>query len=202
MHSNYSYLALGDSYTIGEGLPLHESYPYQTVYLLRQLGFNFYAPEIIAKTGWTTDELEEGIKKCHLLPKYDFVTLLVGVNNQYRGRDVMLYKMEFEELLKKAIAFSNGKPAHVFVISIPDYSVTPFSEQLDKEKIAREIDVFNNIGKALSVQYKTGFIEITHESRKATDDKTLIAKDGLHLSVKEYKIWADKISKNIAHLLK
>jgi lysophospholipase L1-like esterase len=202
MHSNYTYLALGDSYTIGEGLPIHESYPYQTVYQLRQSGYNFFAPEIIAKTGWTTDELEEGIKQCQLLPRYDFVTLLIGVNNQYRGRDVMLYKMEFEELLKKAISFSNGKPAHVFVISIPDYSVMPFSAQLDKEKIARDIDVFNNIGKALSVQYKTGFIEITQESRKATEDRTLVAGDGLHLSGKEYKIWAGLISKKIAQQLK
>jgi lysophospholipase L1-like esterase len=202
MHSNYTYLALGDSYTIGEGLPIHESYPYQTVYQLRKAGFNFSAPEIIAKTGWTTDELEEGIKQCQLLPRYDFVTLLIGVNNQYRARDIMLYKMEFEELLKKAIAFSNGKPAHVLVISIPDYSVMPFSAQLNKEKIAGEIDVFNNIGKALSVQYKTGFIDVTTESRKAAKDVTLVANDGLHLSAKEYIIWADLISKNIAQQLK
>jgi lysophospholipase L1-like esterase len=202
MHSNYTYLALGDSYTIAEGLPLHESYPYQTVYQLRQLGFNFCAPEIIAKTGWTTDELEEGIKKCQLLPRYDYVTLLIGVNNQFRGRDVMLYKMELEELLKKSIAFSNGKPAHVLMISIPDYSIMPFSAKMNKEKIAKEIDVFNNIGKALSVQYKTGFIDITNESRKAGADDSLVANDGLHLSAKEYNIWAGLISKNIALQLK
>lgn len=202
MHSNYTYLALGDSYTIGEGLPLHENYPYQTVYQLRQSGYNFFAPEIIAKTGWTTDELEEGIKQCHLLPRYDFVSLLIGVNNQYRGRDVMLYKMEFEELLKKAIAFANEKTAHVLIISIPDYSVMPFSEQLNREKISREIDVFNNIAKALSLQYKTGFIDITQESKKAAQDATLVAGDGLHLSGKEYKIWAGMVSKRIAQQLK
>jgi lysophospholipase L1-like esterase len=202
MHSNFTYLALGDSYTIGEGLPLSESFPYQTVYQLRQSGYNFLAPEIIAKTGWTTDELEEGIKKCHLLPRYDFVTLLIGVNNQYRGRDVMLYKMEFEELLKKAISFSNNKPAHVFVISIPDYSVMPFAAQLDKEKIAREIDVFNTISKALSLQYKTGYIDITPDSRKAGDDATLVGGDGLHFSGKEYKIWTGLLSKRIAQQLK
>ena len=202
MHSNYTYLALGDSYTIGEGLPLPENFPYQTVYQLRQSGYNFFAPEIIAKTGWTTDELEEGIKQCHLLPRYDFVTLLIGVNNQYRGRDVMLYKMEFEELLKKAIIFSNNKPAHVFLISIPDYSIMPFASQLDKEKIAREIDVFNSIAKALSLQYKTGYIDITPESRKAGDDATLVGGDGLHFSGKEYKIWGGLLCKRIAQQLK
>jgi hypothetical protein len=131
MHSTYTYLALGDSYTIGESVLIQKSFPYQTVQLLRRQGYHFSAPEIVAKTGWTTDELEEGIKDHEFLAKYDFVSLLIGVNNQYRGRDVMLYKMEFEELLKKALSFVHNKSSHVIVVSIPDYSVTPFAQSKD-----------------------------------------------------------------------
>src|SRR5215207_9812148 len=139
MQSTYTYLALGDSYTIGESELLQKSFPYQTVQLMRRQGYNFFAPEIIAKTGWTTDELEEGIKQHTFLSRYDFVSLLIGVNNQYRDRDVMLYKMELEELLKKAIGFAGNKAGHVILVSIPDYSVTPFAQTKDPQKIAKEI---------------------------------------------------------------
>ena len=202
MHHIYTYLALGDSYTIGESVLLQESFPYQTVHLLRKKGYHFSAPEIIAKTGWTTDELEEGIKKQVLLPKYDFVSLLIGVNNQYRGRDEMVYKMEFEELLKKAIAFANNKSAHVMVISIPDYSVTPFAAEKDPQKISRQVDVFNNISKALSIQYKTQYLDITPGSRKAGEDTALTAEDGLHPSAKEYKNWARQLTEIVTQQLK
>ena len=129
MHHTYTYLALGDSYTIGEGVPLHKTFPYQTVCLLRKGGYTFYAPEIVAKTGWTTGELEAAIGEHLLLPKYDFVSLLIGVNNQYRGRSIIEYKEQFEHLLKKAISFAGGKPEHVVVLSIPDYGVTPFGQK-------------------------------------------------------------------------
>ena len=108
MHT-YSLLALGDSYSIGEGVMLHQNFPYQTVQILRTMGYEFHAPEIIAKTGWTTDELEEGMKGYRFLSRYDFVTLLIGVNNQYRGADIIPYKEQLEELLKKAITMANGK---------------------------------------------------------------------------------------------
>lgn len=202
MQHTYTYLALGDSYTIGESVLLQQSFPYQTVLLLRKEGYHFSAPEIIAKTGWTTDELEEGIKKHTFLPKYDFVSLLIGVNNQYRGRDVMVYTMEFEELLKKAIAFANHKPAHVIVVSVPDYSVTPFARSGDVEKIAKEVEVFNNINKAVSIQYKVQYVDITPGSRKVKDDPALVAEDGLHPSAKAYKIWAAKVSETILQQLK
>jgi lysophospholipase L1-like esterase len=202
MHHTYTYLALGDSYTIGEAVLLTQSFPYQTVHLLRKNGHLFSAPEIIAKTGWTTDELEEGIKKQVLLSKYDFVSLLIGVNNQYRGRDAMVYKLEFEELLKKAIAFANNKPAHVVVVSIPDYSVTPFAGQKNPEEISRQVDVFNTISRAVSAQYKTQYVDITPGSRAAKDDAGLIAEDGLHPSAKEYKNWAHKVSETILQQLK
>jgi lysophospholipase L1-like esterase len=202
MQQTFTYLALGDSYTIGESVLLQQSFPYQTVQMLRKNGYHFSAPEIIAKTGWTTDELEEGIKQHNFLSKYDFVSLLIGVNNQYRGGDVMVYKMEFEELLKKAIAFANNKASHVIVVSIPDYSVTPFSQTRNPEKIAREIDVFNNVARAVSVQYKTQYADITPGSKNAKTDPELIAEDGLHPSAKEYKNWAQKIFEIITQQLK
>src|SRR4051812_39545677 len=183
MHS-YSYLALGDSYTIGEAVPLQKSFPYQVAQLLRSKEYNFCAPEIIAKTGWTTDELYEAINKSLLLSKYDFVTLSIGVNNQYRGRDAIEYKQQFEEIVKKAIELTNGKKEHVLVISIPDYSITPFAQSLDTSKISKEIEVFNGINKALSIQYKVQYVDITSNSREAKDSINLLAQDGLHPSEK------------------
>jgi lysophospholipase L1-like esterase len=198
----YSYLALGDSYTIGEAVPLNQSFPYQVVQLLRNKEFNFSAPEIIAKTGWTTDELQNAINNSTLLSKYDFVTLLIGVNNQYRGKDAIEYKEQFEELLKKAIDLANGKKEHVAVISIPDYSVTPYAKQMDTEKISKEIEVFNGINKALSIQYKVQYVDITTDSREAKNNPTFIAHDSLHPSEKEYAKWAEKIVDAISSQLK
>ena len=202
MHALYTFLALGDSYTIGESVLLQNSFPYQTVQVLRKKGYPFSAPEIIAKTGWTTDELEEGIKQQKFLAKYDFVTLLIGVNNQYRERNVMLYKMEFEELLKKALSFAHQKAGHVLVISIPDYGATPFGQSKDPEKISREVEIFNNVAKAVSIQYKVHFVDITSGSQKAKEDPELVAEDGLHPSGKEYKKWAQKIAGIITAQLK
>jgi lysophospholipase L1-like esterase len=198
----YNYLALGDSYTIGESVPLHKNFPYQVVQLLRKKEFNFNAPEIIAKTGWTTDELQEAMSKVTLLSKYDFVSLLIGVNNQYRGRDAIEYKQQYEEILKKAIELANGKKEHVIIVSIPDYAVTPHAETMDTEKISREIEVFNSINKALSIQYKVQYVDITAGSKSAKNDSSLIAQDGLHPSEKQYSVWAKKIVELIASQLK
>ena len=202
MQSIYTYLALGDSYTIGEAVPLTRNFPYQLVQLLRKKGLPVVAPEIIAQTGWTTDELDSAIKANQYLSKYDLVTLLIGVNNQYRGREALQYKMEFEELLKKAIAFANGKPSHVCVVSIPDYGVTPFAAEMDREKIGREIDIFNNINKAVSIQYKTQYVDITPGSREAGRDEELVTTDRLHPSEKEYSKWAEKLAILVTSLLK
>ena len=192
MHT-YTYLALGDSYTIGESLPLHKGFPYQTVCLLRKAGYQVAAPEIIAKTGWTTDELEKNMKGFEFLPKYDFVTLLIGVNNQYRGRDIIEYKEQFESLLKKSIAFTGGKPEHVVVLSIPDYGVTPYAENKNPEKIAKEVDEYNTLNKAISIQYKVHYLDITASTRKVKETPGLVAGDGLHPSEKEYAKWAKKL---------
>jgi lysophospholipase L1-like esterase len=202
MQQTFNYLALGDSYTIGEAVPLTKSFPYQLVQRLRKKGFSLAAPEIIAQTGWTTDELDTAMKGHQYLSKYDFVTLLIGVNNQYRGREALQYKMEFEQLLKKAIEHANGKPSHVIVVSIPDYGVTPFASSMDREKISREIDIFNNINKAVSIQYKTQYVDITPGSREVLNDEELVASDQLHPSGKEYSKWAEKLANLVTSLLK
>ena len=201
MHT-YSYLALGDSYTIGETISLNKSFPYQVVQLLRKKWYNFHAPEIIAKTGWTTDELQEAIAGNALLSKYDFVSLLIGVNNQYRGRDAIEYKEQFEEILKKAIELTNGKKDHVIILSIPDYGVTPHVRLTDKEKVSKEIEVFNGINKALSIQYKVQYLDITACSKEAKTNADLIGQDGLHPSEKQYRTWAEKLADLITTQLK
>ena len=200
--SAYTYLALGDSYTIGENVQPHESFPYQVTELLTKEGFNFNSPDIIAKTGWTTDELQVSINKYKLLPSYDFVTLLIGVNNQYQGRRVENYKPEFESLLKQAIRFAGGKAKHVIVLSIPDWGVTPFATGRDKNQIAKEIDTFNAVNKSLAKRYKTQYIEITRGTREHSGDLSFITTDGLHPSGKEYAEWALKVSGLIKSLIK
>jgi lysophospholipase L1-like esterase len=194
-----SYLALGDSYTIGESVPIYENFPYQTVQLLRAKGFLVQAPEIVARTGWTTDELMAGINKTSLLKTYDLVTLLIGVNNQYRGRSLEEFGKQFEELLIKAIAFSGGIKKHVYVISIPDWGATPFAEGRDRKKIAHEIDAFNNLKKKIAEKNDVKFIEITEASRDAANDATLVAKDKLHPSGKEYAKWAQKLANAVVN---
>ena len=189
-----TYLALGDSYTIGEGVPLHESFPYQTVQLLRKEGLDVNAAEIVAKTGWTTDELEANIAKTNFKKNYDFVSLLIGVNNPYRGRSIYEYAIQFEELLKKSIKFAGNKHENVFVISIPDWGATPFAEGRDRKKIASEIDAFNSINKKISEHFKVSYIEITNGSREALNNGLLVTKDKLHPSALEYKKWAEKLS--------
>jgi lysophospholipase L1-like esterase len=198
----YNYLALGDSYTIGEAVPLNKSFPYQVVQLLRKQEYNFNAPEIVAKTGWTTDELQDAIHNYKFLPKYDFVSLLIGVNNQYRGRDAIEYKEQVEEILKKSIELANGKKEHVIVISIPDYSITPHAKSMDIDKISKQVDVFNGINKALSIQYKVQYVDVTSGTKDKKNDPSLTALDGLHPSEKTYAKWAEKIVEAITSRLK
>lgn len=195
---NMSYLALGDSYTIGEGVPLYESYPYQVVQILRKKGLNILAPEIVAKTGWTTDELQTAINTAKFLPLYDLVTLLIGVNNQYRGKSTEVYAEEFETLLKQAIAFAGNDKGRVVVLSIPDWGATPFAEGRDRAKITAEIDAFNAINRKISSKYKVHYIDITPGTRLAAQDPTLLTKDKLHPSGKEYAKWAEKVAKIVA----
>lgn len=200
-NKNHKYLALGDSYTIGEGVPIAENFPYQTVQLLRKAGLYFQAPEIIAKTGWTTDELQKGIDDTMLQAPYDVVSLLIGVNNQYRGRTVQEYALQFEHLLQQAIQFSGNYPDHVFVLSIPDWGVTPFAAGRDRSAIAQEIDAFNETNRRLSEQYHTHYIDITPGTREAASDESLLTTDQLHPSGKDYGRWANKLSEEVRKLV-
>jgi len=190
---SYSYLALGDSYTIGQSVLSSENFPNQTIQLLNQQNYNFKSPEILATTGWTTDELQNNINNHLFTPPYDFVSLLIGVNNQYRGRSVENYKPEFESLLKQAIQFAGGNANRVIVVSIPDWGVTPFANGRDRAQIAREIDDYNAANRYISEIYKVHYIDITPDSREAATDLSLVAGDGLHPSAKEYAKWSQKV---------
>jgi len=194
----YYYLALGDSYTIGESVPAADNFPNQVRNMLLNNAIPLQEARIIAKTGWTTDELETGIAAANtaepLRPTYDFVSLLIGVNNQYRGRSVDNYRPEFEALLTRAIAYAGGKADRVVVLSIPDWGVTPFAAGRDRAQIAREIDAYNAANKAIALQYKVHYIDITPWTREAATDNSLLTSDGLHPSGKEYKRWAETIT--------
>lgn len=192
-----NYLALGDSYTIGEGVPFEENFPSQTVSLLKRKQILVKEFQVIAKTGWTTDELSDAINKATIHPPYDIVSLLIGVNNQYRGRSAENYQIEFESLLKRSIEFAGNHTSHVYVLSIPDWGVTPFAEGRDRTKIAKEIDAFNGINKKLSAQYQVNYIDITPSTREAANDPSLLTSDKLHPSGKEYGKWAELLNEAI-----
>ena len=198
----YSYLALGDSYTIGEQVPMHDNFPHQAVGLLRRQNFDVADPVIIATTGWTTDELAASIREHNIMDTFSFVTLLIGVNNQYRGRSIENYKEEFKQLLDQAIAFAGGHAAHVIVLSIPDWGVTPFAAGRDRKKVAKEIDDYNAACKEIALSHKCQFIEITESTRKNGLTKEYLAADGLHPSGKEYTIWAERLADVVAKTLK
>ena len=193
----YSYLALGDSYTIGEQVRINESFPYQTVYNLRKNGLQIAAPEIVATSGFTTDELNIAIDKATLLNEYDFISLLIGVNNQYRGKSTEEFAVEFEGLLKRAIQFAGGKGVAVFVLSIPDWGVTPYAEGRDTKKISAEIDSYNNVCEFMAMKYETHFLEITSSQRQDGGKEDFLAPDKLHPSGKEYLKWASVLSNKI-----
>ena len=189
----YTYLALGDSYTIGEAVDKSERWPVQLSNRLVKDGINISKPKIIATTGWTTDELIEAIDKESIKDDFSLVSLLIGVNNQYRGYPIKQYKKEFEDLLTLAIGFASNKPENVFVLSIPDYGVTPFSEskKLDANKIAKELDDYNAIAKKICKDNGVPFVDITPGSKKARNDRSLIASDGLHPSGIMYSQWVE-----------
>jgi len=182
------YLALGDSYTIGESVAPDERYPVQ---LMHQLGLTG-SPDIIATTGWTTGDLLQALQAGRPSPVYEMVSLLIGVNNQYQHRSQEEYRRQFLELLKAAIVLAGDRPSHVIVLSIPDYSVTPFARGWghDTTLIAAQIDSFNLINREIAAHLHVSYVDVTTESRKAAADRTLIAADGLHFSGKEYSIWA------------
>jgi lysophospholipase L1-like esterase len=181
------FLALGDSYTIGESVAEGERWPNQLAALLRAEGMAVGDPQIIARTGWTTDELSKAIDDAGPKGPFQLVTLLIGVNNQYRGRDAAEYRRHFSELLDRAIAFAGGDPKKVIVVSIPDWGVTPFAKDRQPEKIAGEIDRFNAINREETARAKARYVDVTTVSRLRAG---LIAGDGLHPSGEMYTEWA------------
>lgn len=192
-NSTYTYLALGDSYSIGESVSENQRFPVQLVEKLKSEDYKMHAATIVAKTGWTTDELKSGINAASLSKSYNLVTLLIGVNNQYRGRDSEEYRIQFRELLQTAIGFAQNNAKNIIVVSIPDYGVTPFAENRNPDKIENEIDIFNKINYEETQKAGAKYVDITPISREASSDQTLIAQDGLHPSGKMYGLWVQKI---------
>lgn len=191
----FRFLALGDSYTIGEAVPSSARWPEQLVERLRAEGIELSAPLIVAKTGWTTDELDGAIDGAAISGDFDLVTLLIGVNNQYRGRDAAEYRHQFAHLLRRAIGFAAGHAERVIVVSIPDWGVTPFARQHDRDpaRVGSEIDLFNLINHEETERAGAHYVDITPGSRDAATDTTLLAGDGLHPSAKMYQQWTAAI---------
>lgn len=199
MSQTLSYLALGDSYTIGEAVAQENSFPYQLVRLLVNDGLLFSPPVVIAKTGWTTDELQAAIADAKINDTFNLVTLLIGVNNQYRGRDLATYAAEYEELLKQAIAFANDNENNVFVLAIPDWSATPFAQTSGRDlaQIEAEIAQYNAAKKAITQSYGIHFIDICPSTKEGIKKPSLLANDGLHPSAEMYALWAQQVAKAI-----
>ena len=191
------FLALGDSYTIGESVSVSERWPVQLAQLIRNQGIKIAEPVIVAGTGWTTTDLATEIKSRDTEESFDLVTLMIGVNNQFRGLDFGKYRGEFLALLDTALGFAGGKKANVVVVSIPDYGVTPFASSLDGDLIAREIDQFTDINREEAIKAGVAYVDITGISREAKTDITLLAADGLHPSGKMYSLWAKEIHAEI-----
>lgn len=190
------FLALGDSYTIGEGVAEVQRWPAQLVNALMLKGFSCHKPEIVAFTGWRTDDLKRALDEHKPSGHFNLVSLMIGVNNQYQGRDLAAYQIEFEELLLIAIGYAGGRPANVFVLSIPDYGYTPFG-YARRSEISAQIDAFNKINKAISEKYGITYVDITDISRKGVNDPELVAGDGLHPSAKMYGLWVERILESI-----
>lgn len=191
-----NYLALGDSYTIGEAVTAAESFPYQLQAALSAKGIAVDEPQIVAKTGWTTDELLSSIEERNIQETFDLVTLLIGVNNQYRGYPLHTYEQEFKQLLTLAINFASGDTNKVRVVSIPDWGVTPFArnEGRNAQQVAEEIDAYNAVNKLVSMAEGVTYIDITPHSRLASSDLSLLAADGLHPSGKMYAEWVSQLA--------
>lgn len=196
-----TYLALGDSYTIGESIPETGRFSVQTVNLLRLQNIKINDPDIVAVTGWTTANLINALDNKPPKKNYSFVSLLIGVNNQYQHESIEEYKTGFTELLNRAISYAANNKNHVFVLSIPDYSVTPFAAGLDTARISKEIDEFNEVNKTISLHAGVHYVDITPVSREAKYNLSLIGGDGLHPSAYQYEKWSMLLAPSIKQVL-
>jgi lysophospholipase L1-like esterase len=185
-----SFLALGDSYTIGEGVTERDGWPSRLVAGLRINGTGIDDPRVIARTGWTTDEILAAVREERVTDQFDLVTLLAGVNDQFRGLGVEQYRQSFDRLLHAAVGLAK-LPSHLIVLSIPDWSVTPFATGRDRTAIAREIDAFNDVNRSAAASARTRYLDVTPSSRQASRNADLIAADGLHPSATMYSMWVD-----------
>lgn len=196
-----TYLALGDSYTIGEGVSDAGRYPSQLITKLNTETSKVWdSPKVIARTGWTVDELEQGINRDDIEGNtYDLVTLSIGVNNQYRGLPISKFEEEFEKMLLRAISFALVNSNHVVVLSIPDWGITPFATQSgrDKSKIADEIDAYNRLKAKICEKHDVTYIDITTLYRKEGAQPDMLAADGLHPSAKMYGLWTEKLFEQV-----
>lgn len=197
----YLYLALGDSYTIGESVKSSSSFPIQLEKSLENDHAIKIKTEILAKTGWRTDNLLNAIKTTSLSPTYDFVTLLIGVNNQYQGASFTKYKEEFPALLAQAISLAGNNPDRVLVVSIPDWGYTPFGQNRDRQKISTEIERYNTFAETSAEDSDVQFINITDITREGLERPELVANDGLHPSGEAYALFVNRITPIISSKL-
>ena len=195
-----SYLALGDSYTIGEAVELKDNFPFQLAKILSQEQIEV-EPTIVAKTGFTTDELLEALQEASLLISYDIVSLLIGVNNQYRGRSIEEFENQFKILVDKALSFVEGDFKRMFIVSIPDYGYTPFGHEKQQE-ISLQLNNFNEISKKIADIKGIKYFYITDISRRGIEEPNLIASDGLHPSAEMYKEWVKLMKLDIIKIIK
>ncbi len=188
------YLALGDSYTIGEQVDYNLNFPSQTTRLLQQQGIPVVLDKLTATTGWTTDELATALANDPPTHDYDWVTLLIGVNNQYRGRSTEEYHWQFYSLLCQSILYAQGRADRVIVLSIPDWGLTPFNTDRDRISTSQEIDAYNLINKRLAEQLHTHYIDVTSSTRAHASDPHFLAPDMLHYAAPEYALWAQQVA--------
>ena len=191
-NSKLSFLALGDSYTIGEGVNENERWPNQFVEVAYENGLDFEKPEIIAETGWKTFDLLNAISQTNFTQKYDYVSLLIGVNNQFNSRSIDEFEEDLNKLMDKinSLKKSNG---NIIIISIPDWGYTPFGNSYNREKISSEINLFNNSLITFANSYGLKYVDVTEISRRAINESNLLASDNLHPSGLMYLEWAKKI---------
>jgi len=197
IESDYRYLALGDSYTIGESVSEDGRWPAQLRDSLIARGNSFGDYKIIATTGWRTDDLSNAMDDENLASDYNLVSLLIGVNNQFQGKSVEDYKPEFEALLNRAINLAGGIKDNVFVVSIPDYAFTPFGQRSNSEKITTELILYNDACKEITIANGVKHIDITPISQRGIDEPSLVAGDGLHPSAGQYTLWVREILRDI-----
>lgn len=197
----YSYLALGDSYTIGESVAEEDRWPVQLAEFLREQGYKMAAPKIIAKTGWTTENLLRGMENdLEIHRDFDLVSILIGVNNQYQNKPVGEYEEQLRQIFRRAINHSKTMEKGVFAVSIPDYGYTPFGAE-NQEEISAKLEVFNDIFRRVAEDYNVDFYNITPISQTASENPGLVASDGLHPSGEMYRLWVQEIAYKVAEKL-